>query len=56
VPKVMVRLRRAIDFQGSVIRSDRNKVNKVVWFKKLKLAVPKAHSLTLGTLIYFSSL
>ena len=29
--KVVVRLRRGIDFYGLVISSGRNKVNKVVW-------------------------
>ena len=37
MPKVVVRLRRAIDFQGLVINSDRNKVSKVVWRKKIKI-------------------
>jgi hypothetical protein len=55
MPKVVVRLRRVIYLQGMVISSDRNKV-KSCMVKKLKLAAPKAHSLTLGTLIYFSSL
>ncbi len=55
MPKVVVRLRRVIYIQGLIITSVGNKVSKIVW-KKLKLVVPKAHSLTLGTLIYFSSL
>jgi hypothetical protein len=27
----------AIDFQGLVISSDRNKVSKAVWWKKIKI-------------------
>ena len=51
MPKVMVRLRRA-DFKViSALKPARVTSNQ----KKLKSAAPKAHSLTLGTLIYFSS-